>query len=141
MGETQDLELHVFEVNNKQTGEKSFQVASNAQDACKQAGWLIGDCYVNPQRPHHKTGLDGRTIQLATIPCITCPFQYGECKKPDDVDCPVRPQAPELKEWLKQAAEAHICPYQGQELTKKDHDLGRKTIPMEQAILELTRQL
>jgi len=141
MGETEAQELVIYEVTNKTTGEKSFQVALNAQDACKQAGWIIDDCYVNPQKPQHRTDTKGDTVTLVRIPCQTCLFQYGECKKPDDLECPVKPQAPELKEWLKQASEAHLCPYQGQELTKKGHNLGRKSVPIEQAILELTRQL
>ena len=137
MSDNGEQERQIYEITHRTTGEKSFQIASNAQDACEQAAWAIADCYVMPQKPRHKPLPDGKTQILVRIPCHTCPFQYGVCTKPEDTECPARPEAPELQEWLKQAAEAHLCPYQGQELTKKDYGVSQKWVTMEQAIKEL----
>ncbi len=133
--ETQDL--RVYEVFSHTTGEKSFQVATYAQDACLQAAWQIGDCYVHYLEPHRRAAPGQEVEWRVLIPCHTCPFQYADCTKPDDVDCPVNPQAPEMSEWLKQATEAHLCPYQGNVLTKKDHTLGQKWLTIREAIKEL----
>jgi len=133
-------DLKIYEVLSTLTVEKSYQVATNAQDACLQAGWKIGDCYVHPLEPQRRTSPDQGTELRVKIPCHTCPFQYADCTKPDDVVCPVKPQAPELNEWLKQASEAHLCSYQGHALSKQDHTLGQKWVTMEQAIKELAPQ-
>ncbi|MBA7551822.1 hypothetical protein ES705_44372 [subsurface metagenome] len=138
MSENNSQELKIYEVTNRSTGEKSYQPATNAEDACKQAGWLIGDCYVNPQKPHYETAGKGETKTIVKIPCQTCPFQYAECRKPDGGFCPARSTAPELGEWLKQAGEAHLCGYVGQSLTKKDYNLSLKTLKIEDAIKELS---
>ncbi|MBA7563525.1 hypothetical protein ES708_05184 [subsurface metagenome] len=137
MSETEAQELKIYELTNKDTGERHLSVSTNAQDACKQAGWLIGDCYVNQQKPKRKAGGDGHSALMVKIPCLTCPFQYAECRKPATEECPTRPSAPELQNWLKQATEAHLCDYVGQELSKIDYQLGQKWLPMEQAIEEL----
>ncbi|GAI43779.1 unnamed protein product, partial [marine sediment metagenome] len=42
--EAQDLKI--YELTNKTTGHKHFSVSTNPQDACKQAGWLIDDCFI-----------------------------------------------------------------------------------------------
>jgi len=130
-------ELKIYEVTNRTTGERHFAVSDNAQDACKQAGWQIDGCFIVEQKPKRKTGTRGQTSLLVKISCLVCPFQYAECKRPDNGECPVRPNAPELREWLKQAAEAHLCPHQGQELSEKDYHFNQKWIPLEQAIEEL----
>jgi len=130
--------LKIYVVTNKVTGQKHHSVSDNAQDACKQADWPIGDCFVVEQKPQRKAGKDEQTGLLVKIPCQVCPFQYAECKKPAESDCPVQPNAPELTEWLKQAAQAHLCDYYGQELSHTDYQLGQKWLPMEKAIEELS---
>ncbi|GAI78175.1 unnamed protein product [marine sediment metagenome] len=130
-------ELQIYEVTNRDTGERHLAISYNAQDACKQAGWLIGDCFTVEQKPTRKPTPDGETGLLYKVPCRVCPFRYGECKKPADKECPVRPNAPELKEWLKQITEARLCHYSGQELSEKDYHSNHKWIPLEQAIEEL----
>ncbi len=130
----------IYEVTLRATGEKSYQAATNAEDACKQAGWLTGDCFIVEQKPRRKPVPDQETILLVKVPCQTCPFQYAECKKPPDQDCITRPEAPELQDWLKQATEAHLCPFIGKGLRKKDYFLGQKWVRMEEAILELSRK-
>ena len=137
MNKTTDTELKIYEVNNRTTGERSYRAATNAEDACKQAGWLIGDCFVNTQKPSVHFNPKGESQTLVKIPCQTCPFQWAECKKPADQDCPTRPSAPELQNWLKQAAESHLCGHIGEALTNTDYHLGEKWVPMEQAIEEL----
>ena len=138
MTNTNEQELQIYEVTNRTTGNTSYQPATNAEDACKQAGWLIGDCYVSIHKPRYKPIPDHEGLNLVKLPCLTCPYQYAECQKPPALDCPVRPQAPDIQEWLKQATKTRLCPFVGETLTKKDHNLGQKWIPIEQAIKELT---
>ncbi len=130
-------ELKIYELTNKNTGEKHLSVSDNAQDACKQAGWIIGDCFVREVKPQRKARGDDHSALMVKIPCQVCPFQYGECRKPTKEECPVQPNAPGLKEWLKQVAQAHLCDYCGQELSETDHHLNQKWLPMQQAIEEL----
>ncbi len=130
-------ELKIYEVHNRDTGEKHYSVATNTEDACKLIGWQIGDCFVSEVKPQRKARGDNHSALLVKIPCQVCPFQYAECRKPPREQCPVQPNAPELKEWLKQAAQAHLCQYYGQELLNNDYHLGQKWLPMEQAIEEL----
>ena len=126
-------DLKIYEVTLTAT-----KAATNAEDACKQAGWLIGDCYVNEQKPRRKPSQTTNNRLLVKIPCNLCPFRYAECKKPPDNPCPVQPTAPELTEWLKQATQANLCHYIGKELSIKDYNLGLKWLPMADAIKELT---
>jgi len=138
MSENGDKELSIYEVTNRTTGLKSYQPATNAQDACKQAGWLIDDCFIVQERVTRRRGSGDTPLALVKIPCQTCPFQYVECKKPDDLDCPTRPSAPELQNWMKQAAEAHLCSFVGEDLTKKNHQLQQKWVTIEEAVKELS---
>lgn len=137
MSNNGDQELQIYQVTNKLTGEKSYRAAKTAEDACKQVGWIIGDCYVTTQKPRYKSVPDHETVVLVKLPCEVCPFQYAECLKPPDQDCPVQHNAPELNEWLKQITQAHICQYYGEELEKIDYQKKQKWLPMEQAIREL----
>ncbi len=131
-------ELKIYEVHNRDTGQKHYSVATNTEDACKLIGWQIGDCFVSEVKPQRKARGDNHSALLVKIPCQVCPFQYAECRKPTKEKCPVHPNAPDWKEWLKQAAEAHLCQYYGQELSNNDYHLGQKWLPMEQAIEELS---
>ena len=137
MNDNGHLELIVYEVTLRATGKKSYQAALTAEDAVKQAGWPIDECFVFAQNPRRQAVPDHDSILLYRIPCLTCPFQYTECRKPDTEDCPTRPTAPELQNWLKQAAEAHLCNYVGEDLSMKDYHLGQKWCPIEQALREL----
>jgi len=138
MEDPEAQDLNIYEVINRTTGERSVHVSLNSQDACQQAGWLIGDCYVNVQKPRYRPTSRGKSEAMVKIPCRTCPFQYSSCNLEQGKPCPIKPEAPELKEWLKQASQAHLCPHQGQELTKKDHNLQQKCISLTQAIAELS---
>ncbi len=140
MQDTETPDLNIYQVLSRITGESSHQVATNAQDACLQAGWKIDECYVHPLAPYRRAGPGQQLDWRVKIPCKTCPFQYATCTRPNDEACDVKPQAPELNEWLKQAAAAHLCPYQGDVLSKKDHQLSQKWVTMEQAIKELAPQ-
>jgi len=131
-------ELKVWDITNLCTGEKKFTADYNPKDACQQVGWIIGDCFITEQKPRHKYIPGQETRLLIKVYCKVCPYQYAECKKPGVEECPARPSAPELQEWLKQAAEAHLCPHVGVTLAKTDYGLGQKWVPMEEAIKELT---
>lgn len=137
MSQEPGTELKLYHVTNRTTGERWLAITFNADDACKQADWLVGDCYVHEVtecRGHSKAGESPLKVN---IPCRTCPFQYAECKKPDEADCPLSLNTPDLNEWLKQAATAHLCLHVGQDLTMKDYNLNQKWVTLAQAIEEL----
>ncbi len=131
-------ELKIYEITHRDTGEVSYQPARTAEEACKQAGLTIGDCNVRPTDPRYRHHRKGEPTLLVKIPCETCHYQYAECKKPAEADCPTRSQLPELVDWLKQAAKAHLCTHQGEGLTKEDYQKRQKWVPIEDAIRELT---
>lgn len=138
MTQTPGTELKLYQVTNRVTGERWLAITDNPGDACKQADWLFDDCYVEEvteRRGHSKAGEPPLKVK---IPCHVCPFQYTECKKPDEVDCPIAPYAPDLNEWLKQATKAHLCLHFGQDLTMKDYNLRQKWVTLPQAIEELS---
>ncbi len=137
MSQTNDQELKIYEVTNTVTGHKRYAVGVNQQDVCRQIGWKIGDCFIRKEKPKRKARGDDHSALMVKIPCEVCPFQYAECRKPAKEDCPTRPSAPELQNWLKQAAESHLCDYVGQELSLTDYHLNQKWLPMAQAIEEL----
>ena len=139
MSNQSDTKLKIYEVTNRATGDKSYQPATNAEDACRQAGWQIGDCFVNEQRPRRKPFLHHDPLALVKIPCHTCPFQYAECRKPSAEECLVQHDAPDVTEWFKQVCQARLCPHVGCVLTKKDYNLSQKWLPEAQAIEELGR--
>lgn len=124
----------IYEVTLRETGQRHFSVATNAQDACKEAGWEIGNCYVKeltPTRcPHDPTALH----KYVAVHCEICPYQYAECtKKPDD-ECPCRPQAPDIQAWAIEASKAHLCPYTGIPLTKVDYFRHQKWLSLPEAL-------
>ena len=133
-------ELKIYEITNRTTGEKHYVVSDNAQDACQQAGWLIGDCFVFEQKPRRRPMSHPEPLTLYKIPCRVCFYQYGECVNPPGEQCPCRPDSPDLNEWLKQVAKAHLCPHVGEQLKSQDYDLAQKWVTIEQAIKELSPQ-
>ncbi|MBA7556532.1 hypothetical protein ES705_49244 [subsurface metagenome] len=133
-----DTELKLYEVTHRLTGEQHFAVSGNAQDACLQAGWLIGDCYVVEQKPLTKYGKHDRATLLVKIPCHVCPYQYAECAKPDDAECPIRPDTTDPGRWQKEVSKARSCPHTGEELGKRNYDRRLKITTLEAAILELS---
>jgi len=137
MTQTNEKELKIYEVSNRITGEKHYSVSDNTEEACKQAGWPQCDCFIVDVHKKYTAAGRAEITTLVKIPCQICPFQYGECKKPATEDCPVQPTAPELKEWLKQAAQAHLCDYYGEALDKNDYLKRQKWLPMDKAIEEL----
>ncbi len=130
-------ELKLYEVTHRATGEKHYAVDYNAQDACSQSGWTIADCYVVEQKPLAKYDKHERAILVVKIPCHVCPYQYTECNKPDDAECPVRLETPDLDEWLKHTTQAHLCPHVGHDLPKIDYRKRLKRVSLADAINEL----
>ncbi len=131
-------DLQVYEVINKLTGIKSYQAATNAEDACKQAGWPSEDCYVVAQTPRRPRAAENKPGLLVHLPCTTCPYQYAECTKPENEVCPHRPDSPELSQWLKQVGHAPSCAHKGIDLTASDYRSRQKWLPLADAISELT---
>lgn len=134
MSQNEAQELKIYELTDKTTGRHHISVSDNAQDACKQAGWLIGDCFVRLLNPLVKPTKSGHFKPMVWMPCQVCPYQYGECTKPAQEECPLRHSAPALIEWLKQAATAHLCQYTGDELTEEDYIQRRKWTSYEEVI-------
>ncbi len=141
MNNPEAQELKLYEVMNKNTGERHFAVSYNAQDACLQAGWLIGDCYVVEQKPLAKYHKKQLTRLLVKIPCRVCPYVFTDCNKPDNTDCPVRLDTQDLNEWLKETSKASICLYTGEHLSNRDYQIRLKTTTLAQAIKELSPKL
>lgn len=140
MTNTEAQELKIYEVANKNSGEKRKVAGVNQMDCCRQLGWKIGDCFIVEVKPiSRRTGKD-KFETLVCIPCQVCPFQYAECIKPPEIDCASRPEAPELQEWLKQVAKAHLCLYVGVAINKVDYFVQQKWCPIEQAIVELAHR-
>ncbi|MBA7716105.1 hypothetical protein ES703_125168 [subsurface metagenome] len=137
MSQTEAQELKIYELTNRNTGEKHFQVNLGQPKVCSRPGWLIGDCFVREVKPQQKARKDDHSALMVKLPCQVCPFQYAECRKPADKECPVQPNAPDIQEWLKQALEARCCDYVGQGLSITDYHHNQKWLPMEQAIEEL----
>ena len=131
-------ELKIYEVTHRSTGERHYAVSETAHDACSQAGWLIGDCYVKEQKPIRKHNKHEQAILLVKIPCQICPYQFTECNKPADAECPVRFETPDLNEWLRQTAKAHLCLHTGEDIGKRDYQKHLKRVSLQQAISELS---
>lgn len=133
-------ELKLYQVTNRNTGERHYAINYNAQDACSQAGWLIADCYIDEQKPISKYDKHQRAILFVKIPCHVCSYQFAECKKPDDADCPIRPETPDLNEWVRQTAKAHLCLHVGHDLANHDYRKRLKRVSIDEAINELSSQ-
>jgi len=131
-------ELKLYQITNTNTGERHFAVSDNAQDACLQAGWPIGDCYVVEQKPLAKYDKKERIRLMVKIPCQVCPHQLYDCNKPDNAECPVRLDTQDLNEWLKETSKAYLCLWSGEYLGKRDYQNRLKTTTLEQAIKELS---
>lgn len=132
-----DTELKIYELTNHSTGETHTLVSHNAQDACKQAGWLIGNCSTREIKPELKAPRDGGMQPMVRIPCQACPYQYAECTKPAQGECPLRHKTPTITEWIKNVIDAHLCDYTGDTLTERDYGQRHKWCPIGQAIEEL----
>lgn len=127
----------IYEVTNRITGEKRSTCSITVYDACKSLGWIIGDCFVNEVEPKLHKPLDQPRGLLVHIPCLVCSFQYAECRLPPDTQCPCKPTSPELKEWLNQATQSHLCNHVGQTLSHIDYEKQEKWLPLSEAIEEL----
>lgn len=135
--ETRDT-TKLYEVTNRDTGDKCLAVATNAQDACALLGWMIGDCFVTLYRTVSGQYHGESRFDLVAVPCEVCPYQWAACEKPDGTKCPVTSDVPDLNEWLKKISLAHLCAFVGEDMLKNHHRLHRNLIPFEEAIKELT---
>jgi len=140
MSKTESKELKIFELTNKNNGEKHYLAGVNQMDCCRQLGGKIDDYFIVEQKPSYRHGNKEGKELLVRIPCQVCPFQYAECIKPPEAECVSRPLSPDLQEYLKQTCKSHLCIYVGQSLTKQDYFVQQKWCPMEKAIVELTHR-
>lgn len=138
MSKRKPKDINIYDIDNRNTGECAHLPGTSAEDACKHTGWLIEDCFIVEQRPRYKPVPHHEALLLVKIPCRTCPFQYAECLRNDTEECPVQHDAPQVTEWLKQVAQAHLCSYIGKGLRHIDYNLGRKWVKLDEAIKELT---
>ena len=130
----------IYEVTNRETGEKSFQPATTAEKACKQAGWLVENCFTALAIERWKPVPDHDPVHLIRIPCQVCPYQWAECKKGEQDECPCRREMPDLNEWLAEITKSHLCEFIGQALAKTDYRQWQKWVLIAQAIKELSPQ-
>jgi len=79
-------------------------------------------------RPGHPDAL------MYKVSVEICPFQYGQCVKPEWELCSVPTNAPDVAVWYKNALEAHNCPWVGLPLTKKDHHLHQAWMDEDEAL-------
>ncbi len=126
MSNNGDQQLKIYELHNRDTGEKRYAVGVNQMDCCRLIGWKIGDCFITEVKEQRGHGKAGDPPLKVRIPCQVCLYQYAECQKPAREQCPCRPESPDLNEWWRQAAEAHLCDFVGQELNKNDYNLRLK---------------
>lgn len=128
---------HLYAITLLKEGLGSIQLSISPRLACKQAGWLIDDCYVRELEPVKKFIAGIGWYNAVPVPCYVCPYQYAVCnKQPADV-CPSRPSSPDLKDWLVQVAKAHLCAFIGSDLERKDYMLQQKWIPIESLFAQL----
>jgi len=52
--------MPLYELTNRETGERARVEAPYAQDACEMVGWLIGNCHVRLLREGPYTNLGAR---------------------------------------------------------------------------------
>lgn len=131
-------EIKLYEVISRSTGERLLKAATSAEDACKSACLLIGDCYVHEAEGRLRKNDEGHSRTMVKLSCQVCCYQYAECLKPDGIECPARSNVPDWKAWIKTVLRAHQCPHTGVELAIKDHELHQKWLPIDQAIKELS---
>ena len=133
-------EITIYRVVHRPSGEVSHQAATTNEEACKQAGWDIEDCFVTTAIQRYKPVPDHDSLILVKIPCQVCPYQWAECKKLPAEVCPCQHQIPDLKEWLTEITKSHLCPFVGESLAKTDYRLFQKWVTIAQAIKELSPQ-
>lgn len=131
-------ELKLYQVNHRITGERHYAVDYNAQDACSQSGWAIGDCYVIEQKPITKYDKHDRAIMLVKIPCHVCPYHYAECIKLADSECPIRPDTTDPDQWNNEISKVRLCPHTGEDLSKSDYEKRLKRVSLDEAVKELS---
>jgi hypothetical protein len=59
--------MALYEVANRETGERARVEAPYAQDACGRMGWLIGHCHVRMLREEPGTDPDARPEWLVDL--------------------------------------------------------------------------
>ncbi len=133
--------VNIYEVTSRSTGAKHFTVAASPKGACNLHGWDIEDCFVKEVQPHYQPGKKETLGLLVTIPCKLCLYQYSACDLPLGQQCPCKPTTPEINEWVRQAMQSHLCNFVGQSLTRKHYEQSQKTVPLSQAVEELTPNL
>jgi len=136
MSQTQETKAKLYYITNRATKKRGLAVSDNAQDACKQLGWMIGDCFVQEAHEHLRRRKEHGLEPLVRVPTLTCPYQYAACKRPKNTPCSLNQDTPDLPEWLRVAMQAHLCAYVGEPLYKKDHALQQKWVTIEEAVKE-----
>lgn len=124
---------HIWRLINKDTGEVAYVPARTVEGACAARSWALPDTYFELLEPVWKTDHDGHRAFMLELPCDVCPYQYAQCLRPPKEECPVHHNAAELKRWLKQITQAHLCKYVGKSLTHKQHENQKVLMSREEA--------
>jgi len=121
---TENKPLKAYRVTHREELKAKTVLAGTPEEAAKLAGYLIDDCHVEETEKYDRY-LKGHGSQIMIKLSIRiCPFQDAVCQLQDDLECPNRPDAPDITSWVKQATKAHLCEHVGDEITRKEW-LGR----------------
>ena len=138
--QTRETELKLYKATPRVSGTPWLLVAKSLPEAVKLLKESAPQFMVEEVRQYVKTMRGTGRGYYVCVPCKTCPYQYGECRKPADGECAVKIGAPDMTEWIKRASEAHMCKWVGVALSKTDHAMGQKWQKTEDAIIENSRQ-
>lgn len=116
--------LKAYHVTHREELKAKTVLASSPEEACQLLSYPIDDCYVEEiQKYSRRLAGEGSQI-MVKLAIRICPFQDAVCQLQDDLECPNRPEAPDITGWIKQATKSHLCEHVGAEITRKEW-LGR----------------
>lgn len=140
MSQTPETSGNLYKATPKVAGVPWIIIASCITEARKQLGDSANQFTVR--------GIDGKRKRprgrtagtYYPVPVKLCPYQYGECCIPVGGECYVKPNAPDMQEWVKRATEAHLCAHVGISITREDYEKRQKWVLLQDAIKEFARK-
>ena len=138
MAQKKEATKSIYRLTHLTSGKVAHIPATNPKKACTLVGWQMEDCHVLKLEPSWLPDGTHHSGFKVLLPCRLCPFQWAECLRGEDANCPIITNAPDFHEWLKQATQAHLCPHVGGALLRFDYKLHQKPYTVEEAITLLT---
>ena len=140
MNQTLETKLNLYKAVPRVTGTTWILIASCQAEAEKQLGDSANQFNIMQVKVRRHGSEEKGYHDWVLVPAKTCPYQYGECRRPPEGECRVKGGAPDMTEWIRRATEAHLCQWTGVTLSKTNHALCQKWIRKEDAILEFARK-